>query len=231
MTAINAYTYSLTTTLIAGEIIEYKFINGLDWLDAEIVPVECAMGDNQNRFFTVPETDLVLDLVCFGSCDLCDRDQSITLFEGWNSLSSFRLPDDADIETLMSQIVNELVVMQTMTGVYYPTGNVNTIGTWESQSAYKVKVTEDVVLNITGIVEQSKTLQLVEGWNLIPVLSNEPADVATLFAAVIDNVIVVKGIAEIGVFWPEYAINTLVNVIPGKAYFVKMSAAGEITYP
>ncbi len=224
--------YSVVVTLIAGEHHTYKFINGTSFDFAETVPSECGEDDGfggYNRYLDV--TDAIAGEVCFSSCDACERTQVINLFAGWNSLSGYRLPDDADIEIMMSQIVGELVVMQTMTTVYYPDGGVNTIGVWESQSAYKLKVTEDVILNITGIVEQSKTLQLVEGWNLIPVLSDQPVDVETLFAGVISDVVVVKGVAEIGIFWPEYSINTLVHLGSGKAYYVKMNAAGEITYP
>jgi len=118
-----------------------------------------------------------------------------------------------------------------MTGIYFPAGGVNTIVNWESQSAYKIKVDEEVTLTIAGIPEQNKTLNLAEGWNLIPLISDQPVEVAGLFGGIASDVIVIKSIAGTGVYWPQYEINTLINLQPGKAYFVKMSNAGSVSFP
>jgi hypothetical protein len=141
------------------------------------------------------------------------------------------MPDETDIATLLNEIYPELIILQTMEAMYYPSEGVNTIGTWESQSAYKIKVSQEVSLNITGFPEQNHTLQLAQGWNLVPVVSNNPVDVVDLFSSVSDKLVVVKGIADNGVYWLEYEINTIVNMMPGKAYFVLMNEAGEITFP
>ncbi|RLD49695.1 MAG: hypothetical protein DRJ05_20600, partial [Bacteroidetes bacterium] len=61
--------YAYTTILYAGDYHEYKFINGIDWLNAEQVPAGCAQ--NTSRFLTVPDANTTLDLVCFGSCTIC----------------------------------------------------------------------------------------------------------------------------------------------------------------
>lgn len=61
--------WTVSADLIPGEAIEFKFINGVDWLEAENVPNEC----NQfgNRFLVVPSESSVLPVVCFGSCQAC----------------------------------------------------------------------------------------------------------------------------------------------------------------
>lgn len=48
--------------------IEYKFVNGNDWLYAETVPSTCGVGPNSNRFAELPDLNTVLDAVAFGSC-------------------------------------------------------------------------------------------------------------------------------------------------------------------
>ncbi|MBE0637838.1 MAG: T9SS type A sorting domain-containing protein [Bacteroidales bacterium] len=63
----NIYTY--TTILPSGTYQEYKFINGTTWEQSENVPPPC--GVNNNRFLTVPQSNIVLDLVCYGECDPC----------------------------------------------------------------------------------------------------------------------------------------------------------------
>jgi len=64
----NIYTH--TTILPSGTYQEYKFVNGTTWDEAENVPPEC--GINNNRYFTVPMNDTVMDPpVCFGTCNPC----------------------------------------------------------------------------------------------------------------------------------------------------------------
>lgn len=108
----------------------------------------------------------------------------VSLPARWSGLSSYLLPADNDIEGIFSDVLNELVIVQNVTGYYYSTSGVNTIINWESQSAYQIKLTEAVTLTITGQPETSKTLQLNAGWNLIPVISEVPVAVNELFAAV-----------------------------------------------
>ena len=69
MTIQEAQVYYYTTTLLSGDMVEYKFINGNEWGDDETVPAECAQ--NNNRYLEVPAMDTVLLDVCFGSCDTC----------------------------------------------------------------------------------------------------------------------------------------------------------------
>jgi 1,4-alpha-glucan branching enzyme len=61
--------YTYTTTLEAGSYHEFKFINGNNWGDDEMVPAACAA--NNNRYFTVPQEPVVLTAFCFASCDTC----------------------------------------------------------------------------------------------------------------------------------------------------------------
>ena len=161
----------------------------------------------------------------------CFVQHQITIPPGWNSLSSYVMPTETDIEALLSGIFPELVTLQTMTDVYFPAGGINTIVNWESQSAYKIKVDEEVTLTIAGLLEQNKTITLAEGWNLIPVISDQPVEVTSLFSGVANDVIVIKSIADMGIYWPQFDINTLIHLQPGKAYFVKMINASEVTFP
>ncbi len=61
--------WSYSVDLIPGTFVEYKFINGNDWPEAENVPSECSTFGN--RFFTVPTSPTAIDVVCFGACEAC----------------------------------------------------------------------------------------------------------------------------------------------------------------
>jgi hypothetical protein len=226
--------YSVTVTLLAGTHETFKYLNGASFDFEEAVPEACGEYDNfggYNRYLDVPVENTSLPVVCFSSCDACLRSQIIELTAGWNSLSSFRQPDQENLDALMEQIANELIILQDLTGSYVSASGSNMLTTWNSSTGYSIKVSEAVSLNITGVKMQDKSLALTQGWNLIPVLTSEPVAVDTLFGAVAESLIIVKEMAGTGVFWPAFEINTLQNLMPGKAYLVKISAPATITFP
>lgn len=77
---------------------------------------------------------------------------------------------------------------------------------------------EEVTLTIAGLPEQNKMLNLAEGWNLIPVISDQPLEVEGLFGGIAGEVVVIKSIADMDVYWPQYNITTLHTLQPGKAF-------------
>jgi len=69
MQPIGSNIYEITLELEEGSLHEYKFINGNTFDGAELVPPECAQ--NGNRYLEVPQQNLILEEVCFGSCEPC----------------------------------------------------------------------------------------------------------------------------------------------------------------
>ena len=69
MLDLGAGLWSYSADLIPGTFIEYKFINGNNWPEAENVPGACSTFGN--RFLTVPSAPTVIDVVCFGACEAC----------------------------------------------------------------------------------------------------------------------------------------------------------------
>ncbi len=156
---------------------------------------------------------------------------NILLPAGWSGLSSWVMPSGSNIEDIFAQVAPAFVIAQTLTGYYYPQAGVNTLRGWNSHSAYQVKMSGEAVLPITGFEENNKEFILNEGWNLLPVICNVPVDAAALFEGLSTDVGIIKEIAGNKIFWPEFGINTLQQLLPGRAYFVKMYATGTITYP
>jgi hypothetical protein len=61
--------FTYTDSILVGNTVQYKFINGNTAAGFETVPLACSA--NGSREFTVPENDTILELVCFASCDSC----------------------------------------------------------------------------------------------------------------------------------------------------------------
>ncbi|MCK9270588.1 MAG: T9SS type A sorting domain-containing protein, partial [Bacteroidales bacterium] len=154
---------------------------------------------------------------------------NISLPAGWSGLSSFVIPNQPAMENVFAPISDELIIAQTMAQMYYPGQNVNTIGNWVSQSAYKVKTSAACTLPVTGEYESDLTVSLNAGWSLLPVVSPVGADADDLFSLV-DALVIAKDVAGTGVYWPEHGINTLQVVEPGKAYFVLLTEPGVVDF-
>lgn len=70
--ADNDGVYTFTASILVDSNIEFKFINGNTWGDAENVPGDCAT--NTNRTFNSgaqSANPINSNLVCFGSCTIC----------------------------------------------------------------------------------------------------------------------------------------------------------------
>ncbi len=154
---------------------------------------------------------------------------SVSLNTGWQGLSSYIMPVNNAIEDVFAPVLPDFIIAQTMTNMYYPAGPVNTIGDWLSQSAYKVKMSSDATLPVIGNEETNKVFPLSSGWNLLPVIVNTPVNPVTLFAGT--GLTIAKDVAGTGVYWPAYGINTLGNLLPGRAYYALLGSAGSITFP
>ena len=67
--------WTLTKPVTPESNITYKFVNGpidANWGGAwEEVPLDCAVGDFDDREFNVGSVDVEVPLVCFGSCMDC----------------------------------------------------------------------------------------------------------------------------------------------------------------
>ncbi len=155
--------------------------------------------------------------------------QEINVPAGWSGISGYVQPSDSSIVNIFDEIMSELVILQSETGMYWPGENINTIGNWKRDEGYKIKTINESQISLAGLWTGDNQLQIDGGWNLIPVLSSCQANVEELFAG--SGVTIVKEIAGWRVYWPEYGINTLGTVDPGKAYYVNIPVSGSITFP
>ena len=70
--------YTFSAAFSAGDVVEYKFINGNTWNDTHDIftgDENCVIANENdfNRVITVLEEDMILDPVCISSCDPCDH--------------------------------------------------------------------------------------------------------------------------------------------------------------
>ncbi len=88
-------------------------------------------------------------------------------------------------------------------------------------------------LMISGTVQYPvDELTLPPNWSIIPV--NVPCIINTSeFFSDYPSILMIKEIAGSQIYWPEYNINSLVELLPGKAYEIYNSSSQpiNITFP
>jgi hypothetical protein len=156
--------------------------------------------------------------------------QLLNIPAGWSGISSFVEPVNKSVEGMFAPYASEFIILASMSGFYYPAGGVNTIGNWSNATGYQIKTGAAIEMEMVGKKLSNHTLQIESGWNLIPVLS--PCDLATdqLFAGLSGFQIIME-VAGVGLYWPQYGINTLPTLHPGKAYWVASGSAGSVEFP
>lgn len=159
-----------------------------------------------------------------------EEEQSISLQKGWNGISSFLTPAFVDPELIMAPIGQDFIALQDLALVYYPDGNLNSLDYWNYRNGYMIKVEDETTLPVAGFTPDQTTIMLSEGWNLIPVLSDEPVDIDALLGENIDRVAIIKEAAGLGVFWPAMSINTIPQFLPGKSYLILVSETFTIEF-
>lgn len=156
--------------------------------------------------------------------------QLLNIPSGWSGISTYLNLINKDFETIFGPYQNDLVVLSSMTGIYYPAQSISTIGEWDYYSGYQVKAENAISLNLAGHSFGDAVLEVVQGWNLMPVLSRCAVPVEELFQMQ-ESVIIAKEVAGSNLYWPDYGINTLGEFLPGKSYYVAFETDETITFP
>ena len=147
------------------------------------------------------------------------QEQIVNLPSGWSGLSSTLIPKWKEIEKFLGSDSLNVNYLSDGTKVYYPPFNTHSLIDWNSKNGYFIKVSTPFQLQIKGIQDNSKSVNLFAGWNLVPVRSEIPVNVDVVFNALGSNLLQIKEVAGTLIFWPEKDIETLQFLIPGKAYF------------
>ncbi|HPI18841.1 MAG TPA: T9SS type A sorting domain-containing protein [Candidatus Kapabacteria bacterium] len=158
---------------------------------------------------------------------------NIALSTGWNYISTYINPENPDIEVLLSDIETDIRIMKNSYGqLYVPQYEINTIQNWNLKHGYLVSMNSDATLSIYGIVNnpEENPINLIQGWHLLSYLRNSPMNIVNALESITPSIVVVKNGAG-GIYAPAWNINTIGNMLPGKAYYFFLSQADVLTYP
>ena len=158
--------------------------------------------------------------------------QSIPLTTGWGIWSTFIDPDDTNMTSIFSDIMNDLIIVKDEEGnVYWPMFGLNSIGSLTKGKGYQVKMESDATLEIEGnLVPYDFDINLDEGWGITGYLHQECYSAVDMMSSVVNNLTILKD-EEGNVYWPMFGLNSIGNMCPGKGYQIKMENSTLLNYP
>ncbi|MDD4748074.1 MAG: M28 family peptidase [Salinivirgaceae bacterium] len=156
--------------------------------------------------------------------------QPVRVYAGWSGISSYLLPFQSQMSEVLQPISNNLIIVQDETDSYYPSQSVNTVGSWNAEKGYKIKVANNSYLRIAGSSIENQTINISAGWNILPIVSSCPVECSALFSQT-SEITIVKEIGNVNVYWPAKEVETLEYLQPGKAYYVYATGNTTVTFP
>jgi hypothetical protein len=156
--------------------------------------------------------------------------QDILLTEGWSGWSSYIDPMMYDaFADVIYPVVDDMIITQHFSNLFYPAYGINTMGDFSNAHGYVSKMSAEAVLSLEGMMVEP-LVSLNAGWNLFPVLVPCNLSAAEVFGG-ITGFIIAYEVAGNGIYYPAMEIYTLTTLVPGKAYWVKVTGATDYTFP
>ena len=169
---------------------------------------------------------------------------TISLKQNWNLISIPLTLQNNSIENVFSSIMNKVIVINGFeSGVgggaktYDPLlPEFSDLHNIDYSHGYWVKMNQSANLAVNGTNPINKTINLLNGWNLISYLCNSNKNVTEVFGSIMNKVIVINGF-ESGVGGgartydpqlPEFS--DLQELKPNYGYWVKMNQSAVLNY-
>jgi hypothetical protein len=128
-------------------------------------------------------------------------------------------------------ITDNLVIMLSDYGIYWPPYNTNTIGNWNVEKGYKLKMNQAQEFTVRGDTLLSRSINLSQGYHIVPVLSNVACPIASIFADPANDILFMYDVKTCALYWPAGGIYSLNSLEPGKGYISSFKRAVTLTYP
>ncbi|MCF7912336.1 MAG: PKD domain-containing protein [Candidatus Cloacimonetes bacterium] len=165
--------------------------------------------------------------------------QEISLNAGWNLISiNMELVDNSIDAIFSEQIANDNLIQvkdTKLTDVPLITQYFNTLDNFSNGYGYWVRLQSSDTVQISGtyLDPDSTVIPLNAGWNLISFIPESNMNVEIAFAELVDldYLIMVKSITESYDPNLDPGFNTLSTLVPGMAYWVRVSNDIDFFYP
>jgi len=217
-----------------GEMVDFLFFNQDECSTCTMDAGLTADGFGEYGSFADP---LMFDANC------SEVTLDVDIAEGWNYVSTNITPADYSISSLFEDALDGSLLKVlgdddfALGGSYTPgiPSVFNSLQMHSDAAGYVIKVDADGIWSSTGAaIDAANTpMDLNEGWNIIGYLPQGALSVEEALASIDGNVgTVIDG--QNGTVWNPAnpnEFNSLLDLEPGRSYWVRMIEAGTLTYP
>lgn len=167
-------------------------------------------------------------LECLEACQT--EIHALIIPNGWSGISSYLVPGWPGIEEFFGEDLGQVIFLTDQEITLYPAHGIQQLQYWNSKNAYLIKSEAEFQLDVEGVPEIDKTVELHAGWNFVPVLSACPVDVEEMNTSVGGAVIQIKETAGTKIYWPGKAVYDLELLQPGGGYLICVSVECIYTF-
>jgi murein tripeptide amidase MpaA len=131
------------------------------------------------------------------SCEYLSSEQiqTINLPQGWYIFSTYIQPEYPSIDSVLSPIFNDLIIVKNGEGMaYLPDFGFNSIGDLTNDQGFLVKLIQPNSLPISGtkIIPENYPINLNIGWNMFGYLRDNPMNLVQALAPIQSQITIVK---------------------------------------
>ena len=229
-------TYINMSVYLSGgeELVEFVFFNQAECSTCSIDAGLTVMSFGEYGSFDDP---LMFDANCSATS------LEVDALEGWNYVSTNVMPEDYAISTLFEEALGGSLLKVlgddnfALGGSYTPgiPSVFNSLQMHSDAAGYVMKLNADALWSSTGepLDPASTPLDLNEGWNIIGYVPQASMPVEEALAS-IDGVVGTVIDGQNGTAWNPSnpnEFNSLLDMEPGRSYWVQMIEAATLTYP
>ncbi|MDG1849500.1 MAG: CotH kinase family protein, partial [Flavobacteriales bacterium] len=158
--------------------------------------------------------------------------QVLNLVKGWSIISTYMIPDEMDLGTVLAPIVEQIIIAKDYSGAaFLPEWNFNGIGDLKVGQGYQIKTSDATDLIISGAyaTPEQNAINYTQGWNMIGYLRTESASCDLVLADMVDKLIIAKNSSG-AAYLPEWSFNGIGHMKPGEGYQIKTTESGSLHY-
>ncbi len=155
-------------------------------------------------------------------------EQQIEFPQGYVGFSTYINTVGQNFEDIIQPIINDLIIAKNGTQIFWPEYNINTIG--DVATGFSIRMNSASTLTISGTLT-GEMIDLPAGWSILPVPVYCNVDTQVLINQLGSDLIIVTEVDGSGILWPDGGLNTLTELVPGKAYSIKLANPGQVVFP
>jgi hypothetical protein len=159
--------------------------------------------------------------------------QDVSLVEGWNIVSLHVVPETPLLAEILADAIDDIAIVKNDAGEIFENGlEIDEIGTWEIEESYWVYANTDVSFSVVGesLELGAISIDLTEGWSLVPYLGDAPLDLGTAFESILEELVLVRDVNG-DMYSDRYSLDNIGMLQAGSGYILYLEEDATLVYP